>query len=85
MDIHRFACGEDVVLQAGVLPRSNGGVIYTITELLPFEGSIPRYRVKSAGEKFSRVALEDTLRVSAEARSTVPLRAAALFSRLPHR
>jgi hypothetical protein len=63
MTIHRFACGEDVLLKAGYASDQRSGAIFTIMRLLPFEATSPRYRVKSEHESFSRVVLEDAIRV----------------------
>lgn len=63
MTSHRFACGEDVLLKAGHASDMRPGAIFTITSLLPFEATAPRYRVKSEHESFSRVVLEDAIRV----------------------
>jgi len=61
MPSHRFSCGEDVLLTGHMHHGLKPGIHYAIIACLPYEGEIPRYRVKAAHELFSRVALEDIM------------------------
>ncbi len=61
MTNYHFICGDAVYLTREWTSSTPSHTIYEVMALLPSEGSSPRYRVKAAGESFSRVALEHTM------------------------
>ena len=65
MSEHRFKIGQSVTYSYGIgglrLQPSGSGGIYKITQLLPAEGGVQLYRVKSADEPHERVAKETDL------------------------
>jgi hypothetical protein len=59
MPTHRFEIGAVVTLAEG--PRSVGANRFVIEALLPPVGALMQYRVKSEGENFRRVVVEEQL------------------------
>jgi hypothetical protein len=61
MSEHLYACGQHVTFtDRRFLGRAWTGA-FVIMELLPSGGGIPRYRIKSTGETYSRAAFEHQL------------------------
>jgi hypothetical protein len=61
MDEHKFKVGQSVSFMSGPFGRAGANDIYTVTQLLPFEGEDRQYRIKSANEPYERVAKESYL------------------------
>ena len=61
MDEHKFKVGQSVNFMSGPFGRAGVNDIYTVTQLLPFEGEDHQYRIKSANEPYERVAKESYL------------------------
>jgi hypothetical protein len=61
---HRYTCGQHVTVadRRDVEPNWSGG--FRVTELLPYVGDVPRYRIASTGGTISRVAKEHQLSAS---------------------
>ena len=57
---HKFFVGQ-TVQYTGSFGSSGVSGSFRIVKLLPFEGDEYRYRIKSAGEAFERVARESQL------------------------
>ena len=57
---HKFSIGQ-TVHYTGSFGRSGVSGSFRIVKLLPLEGDEYRYRIKSAGEAFERVAKESQL------------------------
>jgi hypothetical protein len=57
---HKFSVGQ-TVHYTGPFGRSGVSGSFRIVKLLPLEGDEFRYRIKSAGEAFERVARESQL------------------------
>lgn len=60
MDEHKFKVGQSVSFMSG-FGRAGANDVYTVTQLLPFEGDDHQYRIKSANEPYERVAKESYL------------------------
>jgi hypothetical protein len=58
---HKFKVGQVVDYKPGRSGMPPSSWQYKIVRLLPFDGSDPLYRIKSAGETFERVAREQDL------------------------
>lgn len=61
MQDHKFAIGQSVNFISGPFGRGSANGVYTITQLLPYEGDDCQYRIKSATEPHERVAKENQL------------------------
>jgi len=57
---HKFSVGQNVTY-TGSFGSSGVSGSFRVVKLLPFEGDEYRYRIKSAGEAFERVARESQL------------------------
>lgn len=77
MSDHRFVCGQHVSFTDRRFSGAAWTGAFVIAELLPSGGGVPRYRIKSTGETYSRAALEDQLTVETGAilrsRDSLPL------------
>jgi hypothetical protein len=61
MSDHIYVCGQHVSFtDQRFLGRAWSGA-FVITELLPSGGEDPRYKIKSTGETYSRIAFERQL------------------------
>lgn len=58
---HKFAIGQSVNLTSGPFGRGGTNGIYTVTQLMPYEGDDFQYRIKNANEPHERVAKESQL------------------------
>ena len=63
MSDHRYACGQHVSFTDRRFTGAAWTGAFVIAELLPSGGGVPRYRIKSTGEAYSRAALEHQLEV----------------------
>jgi len=61
MSDHHYACGQHVSFTGRRFTGAAWTGAFVIAELLPSGGGVPRYRIKSAGESFSRAAFENQL------------------------
>jgi hypothetical protein len=61
MSDHFYTCGQRVSFTDRRFSGRAWTGAFVIAELLPSGGGIPRYRIKSTGESYSRVALEHQL------------------------
>jgi hypothetical protein len=77
MSDHRYACGQHVSFTDRRFTGSAWTGAFVIAELLPSGDGVPRYRIKSTGETYSRAALEHQLTVDAgsilRSRNNLPL------------
>lgn len=60
MDERKFKVGQSVSFSSG-FGRADANGVYTVTQLLPFEGDDHQYRIKSVNEPYERVAKESYL------------------------
>lgn len=58
---HRFRMGESVTFRPVKSAQQAADGTYKVTQLLPLENGVPRYRIKSAIEVFERVVPEAEL------------------------
>jgi hypothetical protein len=61
MSDHLFACGQHVSFTDRRFTGAAWSGAFVIAELLPSGGGVPRYRIKSSGEAYSRAAYEHQL------------------------
>lgn len=61
MEEHKYKVGQSVSFMSGPFGRASTNDIYTVTQLLPFEGDDQQYRIKSANEPYERVVKESYL------------------------
>jgi len=61
VDEHKFKVGQSVSFTSGPFGRGGTNGIYTITQLLPPDGTDYQYRIKSANEPHERVVKESQL------------------------
>jgi hypothetical protein len=61
MSDHLYTRGQHVSFTARRLDGSAWTGAFVIAELLPSGGGVPRYRIKSTGETYSRAAFEHQL------------------------
>jgi hypothetical protein len=61
MPKHKFTVGQRVDYQPGKSAFVTASAAFTIVRQLPMEGSELKYRIKSSGETFERVASETQL------------------------
>lgn len=77
MSEHRYACGQHVSFTDRRFSGAAWTGAFVIAELLPSGDGVPRYRIKSTGEAYSRAALEHQLTVETgavlRARGSAPL------------
>jgi hypothetical protein len=58
---HRFAIGQSVRFNSGLVGRPGAGGSYKVIQVMPSEGGENSYRIKSASEPHERVARESQL------------------------
>jgi hypothetical protein len=61
MSEHKFRIGQAVEYFAGRRFDRLAGGQYTITRLLPIDGNIPQYRIKSTSDGRERMVLESEI------------------------
>ncbi len=62
MAMHRYRVGDRVEYVRGSFDSNVRSGVYTITRLLPADGSDPQYRVKNADDVHERTMRESQLR-----------------------
>jgi hypothetical protein len=59
---HRYRVGESVLLESRAGYALKPDALFTVVKQLPLLGPDLQYRIKSAGEPYERVVLENQLR-----------------------
>ena len=63
---HRFTVGQKVRLKGGFGRSSEATGVYRITAQLPSQDRSPQYRIRRDGERYERVALQESLELFAQ-------------------
>jgi hypothetical protein len=58
---HKYKVGQSVRFTSNVLRRFGSSASFKVVKLLPPEGGLQQYRIKSASEPHERIAKEDEL------------------------
>ncbi|MSP45521.1 MAG: hypothetical protein EXQ83_06535 [Xanthobacteraceae bacterium] len=59
--MHRFKVGQSVRYNQSTARRSGSTASFKIIKLLPSEGGLSQYRIKSPSEAHERIAMENEL------------------------
>ena len=63
LDSHKFKVGQSVRFNSSVARRFGSSASFKIVKLLPQEGGLQQYRIKSASKSHERIAKEDELKL----------------------